>query len=52
MFIFKRLHPTLIRGTPPGTLIEVANHGLITTEIFIKCQQYFIYNMKPTLEKR
>ena len=54
MFIFKRkrLHPTLGKGTPPGSLIEVADHGYITTELFIKWLQHFIYNVKPTPEKK
>ena len=54
MFIFKRkrLHPTLGKGTPPGSLIEVADHGYITTELFIKWLQHFIYNVKLTPEKK
>ena len=36
MFIFKRkqLHPTLGKVTPPGSLIEVADHGYIHNSTF------------------
>lgn len=54
MFIFKRkrLAPQLGRGAPAGSLIEVAEHGFITSELFLKWLQHFIDFVKPDKNKK
>lgn len=50
MFIFKRkrMAPNLGYGAPEGSVITVAEHGFITSELFVKWLQHFIHFVKPT----
>lgn len=50
MIIYKRMRmsPQLRNGTPPGSLVEVAEHGFIVSELFLKWLQHFIDIVKPT----
>lgn len=54
MFIFKRkrMAPHLGYGAPAGSLIEIADHGFITSELFVKWLQHFIDFIKPTTNKK
>ncbi|XP_011706310.1 PREDICTED: uncharacterized protein LOC105461511, partial [Wasmannia auropunctata] len=53
-FIFKRkrIASHLGNGAPAGSIIEIADHGFITSELFIKRLQHFIDFVKPTADKK
>jgi hypothetical protein len=54
MIIFKRqrMHPALMIGAPPGSLVDFSESGYINSDLFVKWLEHFVEHVKPTTEEK